>query len=119
MPALFIELVELVLQRLFVGGWVPASERIGNDIVHMEGVGHGHEVPAFQRYDEGLVPARLVDMVGEAETLQNIEGMRGIAHPVGVPADRRLPRRLLDAGDAVRDEATLSLGIERIAVGPG
>src|SRR5260370_21994139 len=107
MPALFIELVELVLQRLFVGGWVPASERIGNDIVHMEGVGHGHEVPAFQRYDEGLVPARLVDMVGGAETLQNIEGMRGISHPAGVPAARRLPRRPLAPGHPVRRGATL------------
>src|SRR5260370_14331639 len=98
MRALLIELVELVLQRLFVGGRVPAFEWIGNDVVHVEGVGYGHEVPALQRYDEGLVPARLVDVVGEAETLQNIEGMRGIAHRVGVPADRRLPRRLLDAG---------------------
>src|SRR5580658_8880367 len=37
------------LQRLLARGGIPALERKRNDIVHMEGVGHGDEVAALQR----------------------------------------------------------------------
>src|SRR5258706_7022812 len=61
--ALFVELVELVAQRLLVRRRAPGDEREGNDVVEMKRVGHRHEVAALQRHDERLVAARIVAMV--------------------------------------------------------
>jgi hypothetical protein len=60
-----------------------------------------------------------IDVIEEAEALQDVQCPRAVAHPVGIPPDRLLPRRLDDALDAVGDEATLGIGIEPVAVLPG
>ncbi len=80
----------------------------------MKGVGNGHEVPSAHRDDERLVVARLVDVIEEAQILQRLQDVDGVAHPVGVPADRRLARDLLDRLDAVGDEAFLFIAGELI-----
>src|SRR5258708_30839430 len=42
--AFFVELVELVAQRLLVGRRAPAGERERHDVVEMERIRHRHEV---------------------------------------------------------------------------
>src|SRR5580693_7685324 len=83
--AFLVELVELVLQRLLVGGGVVPFEGEGHDIVHVERVGHSDEIAALKLDDERFVHARLVDVVLEAEALQNVERVWGVPHPVSVP----------------------------------
>ena len=85
----------------------------------MQGVGNCHEVPAFQLNDERLVGAWLIDVVLEAETLEDVERVRRVAHVVGVPADWHLAGGLLDTLDAVDDKAPLGVTIEEITVLPG
>ena len=74
------------------------------------------EVAALELDDERLVHARLVDVVLEAEGLQDVERVRGVPHPIGVPADRPLAGHLHDRLDAVGDELPLLITIEEIAV---
>ena len=94
MGALLVKLVKLVLERLLVGRRVPTLEGERRDVVHVYGVGPGHEVAALQLDDERLVSARLVDVVFEAETLEDVERVWRVAHIIGVPAHRRLARAL-------------------------
>src|SRR5258707_9350149 len=44
MHALFVKLIELVAQRLLVGGRIPADEGKADDVVHVEGVRDGDEI---------------------------------------------------------------------------
>src|SRR5882762_326321 len=116
--ALLVELVELVAQCLLVRRPAPADEREGNDVVEMKRIRDRHEVAALQRHDERLVAARLVDVVQEAEALQNVQGSRRIAHPVRVPPDGPLAGGLYDAFHSVGDEPTFRVRVERVAVLP-
>ena len=84
----------------------------------MEGIGYGDEVPSAHRDDERLVVARLVDVIEEAEILQRLQDVDGVAHPVGVPADRLLAGDLLDRLDAVGDEALLFIARKLIGIVP-
>jgi len=90
MSALFVKLIKLVFERLLVDGRVPTLEGERRDVVHVYGVGHGHEVAALQLDDERLVGARLINVVFEAEPLEDVERMWRVAHIVGVPASRAL-----------------------------
>src|SRR6266446_4695136 len=117
--ALLVELVELVAQRLLVRRRAPADEGEGNDVVEMKRIRDRHEVAALQRHDERLVAARLVNVVQEAEALQNVQGSRRIAHPVRVPAYRLLAGGLYDAFHSVGDEAAFCVRVQRVAVLPG
>jgi len=60
----------------------------------------------------------IVDVVQEAEALQNVQGSRRIAHPVRVPAYRPLAGGLYDAFHAVRDEPAFRVRVQRVAVLP-
>ena len=119
MRALLVELIEFILERLFVSSRVPTHEGVRSNVIHVQGVGNGHKVSALQLDDERLVGARLIDVVLEAETLEDIERVWRVANEVGVPANWRLPSGLLDALDAVDDESALGVRIEGIAVLPG
>src|SRR5260221_2632667 len=66
MRALFVKLIELVAQRLFVGGRIPTDEGKGDDVVHVEGVGDGDEIPPAYRDNERLVVAWFVDVINKA-----------------------------------------------------
>ena len=105
MCAFLVKLIEFIAQRLLVGGRIPALEREGDDVVHVEGIGNGHKVPPSHRDDERFVVARLVDVIEETEILQRLQDVNGVAHPVGVPAERLLAGDLLDRLDTVCDEA--------------
>src|SRR6478672_2366738 len=107
MRALLVKLIELIAQRLLVGGCIPALEWEGDDVIHVEGVRDRHEIPSAHRDDERLVVARLVDVIEEAEVLQRLEDVNGVTHPVSVPADWALAGDPLDRLDAVGDEAFL------------
>jgi len=61
----------------------------------------------------------IIDVVLEAETLENVERVRRVAHVIGVPADGCLPGGLLNALNAFGDEPPLRIRIEEIAVLPG
>src|SRR5260370_23212459 len=45
MRSLLVKLIELVAERLLVGGRVPADEGKGDDVVHVEGIRYRHENP--------------------------------------------------------------------------
>src|ERR1700738_1069812 len=85
--AFFVELVELVAQRLLVSGGIPALERKRDNVVHVESIGNGDEVASAHRNDERLVMAWLVDMIEEAEGLQGLQNVGRVGHPVGIPPD--------------------------------
>lgn len=116
MRAFLVELVEFVLQRLFVGRGVMVLEGKGDDVVHMEGIGYGDEVPTLGPDDEQFVHAWLINVLSEAKRLQDIERARRVAHPVCIPSDRLLTGDLLDLLDAVVDEAPLGVRVEETAV---
>src|SRR6266851_4708318 len=118
MRALFVKLIELVAQRLLVGSRIPANEGKGDDVVHVEGVGDGDEILPAYRDNERLVVARLVDVIEKVEILQRLQDVNGVAHPVGVPADRLLAGDPLDRLDAVGDEAFLLIAGELIGIVP-
>ena len=82
----------------------------------MEGVGDRHEVPPAHRDDERFVVARLVNVIEKAEILQRLQNVDGVAHPVGVPADRLLAGDPLDCLDAVGDEAFFLIAGELVGV---
>src|SRR5258707_10318483 len=118
MRAFLVELVELVAQRLLVGGRVPANEGKGDDVVHVEGVRYRHEIPSAHRDDKGFVVAWFIDVVEKAEILQRLQDGDGVAHPVRVPAGRLLAGDLLDRLDAVRDEAFFLVARKLIRIVP-
>src|SRR5260221_5908426 len=118
MRALLVKLVELVAQRLLVSGGIPADEGKRHDVGHGEGIRGGGEGPPRARDDERLVVARLVDVIEEAEILQRLQDVDGVAHPVGVPADRLLAGDPLDRLDAVGDEALFLSARELVGVVP-
>ena len=94
-PTMFdflVQLIKLVTKCLFVSNRIPAGESVRSDVVHVQGVGNSDEIAAFQLDDERFVGARFIDVVPEAEALENIQGVRGITHEVCIPADRCLPR---------------------------
>jgi len=64
-----IKLIELVAQRLLVGGRVPANKGKGDDVVHMKGIGDGNEIPSAHGDDKRLVVAWFIDVVEKAEIL--------------------------------------------------
>src|SRR6266478_5020931 len=115
---LLVKLIELVAQRLLVGGRVPTNEGKGDDVVQVEGIGDGHEISSAHRDDEWFVAARLVDMIEKAEFLQRLQDMDGVAHPIGVPADRLLTGNSVDRPNAVGDEAFLLIARELIRIVP-
>src|SRR5882762_7488521 len=118
MAAFLVQLIEFVAQRLLVGGRIPADERKGHDVVEMKRVRNGDELAALEPHEEWLVTTWLVDVIDEAQALQNVERSRRIAHPIGVPADRLLTRDLFNALHPIGDEAALRVGIERVAILP-
>src|SRR6266446_7482133 len=54
---LLVKLIELVAQRLLVGGRVPTNEGKGDDVVQVKGVGDRYEVPSAHRDDKRFVVA--------------------------------------------------------------
>src|SRR5712672_2944905 len=66
MRTFLVKLVKFVVQRLLVGGCVPADEGKGDDVVHVEGVGDGDEIPPAYRDNERLVVAWFVDVINKA-----------------------------------------------------
>src|SRR5882762_6482913 len=118
MAAFLVQLIEFVAQRLLVGGRIPADERKGHDVVEMKRVRNGDELAALEPHEEWLVTTWLVDVIDEAQALQNVERSRRIAHPIGVPADRLLTGYLFNAGHTIGDEAAFGFGIQRVAVFP-
>jgi hypothetical protein len=69
--SLFVELVELVAQRLFVRMRIIALEREVH-VVHVERIRHHRKIAAAHRNDEGFVTARIVDAVEKAEILERL-----------------------------------------------
>ena len=63
--------------------------------------------------------ARFVDVVQEAEVLQRLEDVHGVAHPVSIPTNRFLSGDAFDRLHAVGDEALLLFALELVAVLPG
>src|SRR5258708_2653149 len=118
MRSLLVKLIELVAERLLVGGRVPADEGKGDDVVHVEGIRYRHEVPSAHRHDKRLVVAWFIDVVEKAEILQRLQDGDGVAHPVRVPADRLLAGDLLDRLDAVGDEALFLRARKLIGIVP-
>src|SRR5260370_1167725 len=118
MRTFVVKLIELVAQRLLVGGRVPANEGKGDDVVHVEGVRYRHEIPSAHRDDKGFVVAWFIDVVEKAKILQRLQDGDGVAHPVGVPADRLLAGNLMDRLDAVGDEALFLVARELIGIVP-
>src|SRR5258706_16054960 len=114
-----IELIKFIAERLLVSSRIPAVEREGNDVVQMEGVWHRDEVSAFQGQNERLVSARLIDVVDETQTLEDVQSSRRIAHPKGVPTKWSLARGLFDALNPIRYEAPLGIRTEGVAILPG
>src|SRR5271155_143910 len=86
--AFLVKLIELVAQRLLVSSRIPTREGKRHDVVQVKGIGDGDEVPPAHRDDERFVAARLVDMIEKTEVLQRLQDVDGVAHPIGVPADR-------------------------------
>src|ERR1700692_3340850 len=84
----------------------------------MKRVRNGDELAALELHDEWLVAAWFVDVIHEAQALQNVEGPRRMAHPIGVPADRLLTGGLFNAFHPIGNKAALCVGIERVAVLP-
>src|SRR6202051_1661751 len=113
-----VKLVELIAQRLLLGGRMPALEREGDDVVHVEGVRNGHKVPSAHRDDERFVVARLVDVIEETEILQRLQDVNGVAHPICVPAELLLAGDLLDRLDAVGDKAFFLIARESVRIVP-
>src|SRR6266436_10074827 len=118
MRALFVKLIEFVTQRLLVSGCVPANEWKGDDVVQVEGIGDGHEISSAHRDDEWFVVARLIDVVKKAEFPQRLQNMDGVAHPIGVPADRLRTGNSVDRLNAVSDEAFLLIARQLIRIVP-
>src|SRR5258706_1320409 len=114
-----VELIKFIAQCLLVSSRIPAIEREGNDVVQMEGVWHRDEVSAFQGQNERLVSARLIDVVDETQTLEDVQSSRRIAHPIGVPTNWSLARGLFDALNPIRYEAPLGIRTEGVAILPG
>src|SRR5260221_10337990 len=85
MHALFVELIELVAQRLLVGGRIPADEGKGDDVVHVEGVGDGDEISPAYRDNERLVRAWFVVVINKTDILQRLPEVDGVSPPVRVP----------------------------------
>src|SRR5258706_9413003 len=105
--AFFVQLIEFIAQCLFVGRGIPPHEWEGHDVVQMKRVGNRDEVAAFERHNEWLIAARLVDVVEEAQTLQDIEGSGRITHSIGIPADRPLTRGPFNALHPIGGKAAL------------
>src|SRR5260370_2650852 len=55
MRAFLVKLVEFIAQRLLVRGRLPALEREGDDLVHVEGGRDGPKVPSAHREDDRSV----------------------------------------------------------------
>ena len=118
MRAFLVKLIKLVAQRLLVSSRIPSRERKRHDVVHVEGIGNGDKIPPAHRDDERLVMAWLVNVIEKAEILQGLKDVNGVAHPIGVPADRLLASYPQDRLDAVGDEAFLLITGELIRIVP-
>src|SRR5260370_11337635 len=119
MAAFLVKLVKLVAQCLLIGRRIPADEGERDNVVEMKRVRNRHEVAALELHYERLVAARLINVVHESETLQNVQGYRRIAHPVRVPPYRPLARGLYDAFHPVGNEPSFRIRVQRVAVLPG
>src|SRR6204780_3291742 len=119
MASFLVKLVELVAQCLLISRRIPAHEGKGNNVVDMKGIRDRHEVAALQRHDERLVAAGLIDVVQEAQALQNVESSWRIAHPVRIPAYGSLAGGFYNAFRSVRDEPAFRVRVQRVAVLPG
>src|SRR5260370_40712385 len=80
--ALVVKLIELVAQRLLVGGRIPAHEGKRDDVVHVKSIRNGDEVSPAHPDDERFVAAWFVDVIEKAEILQRLQNVDGIAHPI-------------------------------------
>src|SRR5258706_4935192 len=118
MAAFLIELVKLVPQCLFVGRCAPTDEWEGNDVVEMKRIRDSHEVAALERHNERLVTTRLIDVIDEAQALQDVQCFWRIAHPVGIPSNGVMAGGLHDTFHSVRDEAPLNFRRKGVAVLP-
>jgi hypothetical protein len=81
-------------------GFQPTKEV--DDVVHLEGVGSGDEAAALELDDERLVDARFIDLVLETERLKNMEAIRRVARPIGVPGAGLLAGGFLDRRQSTR-----------------
>src|SRR5260370_41837363 len=70
------------------------------------------------RDDKGFVVAWFIAVVEKAKILQRLQDGDGVAHPIGVPADRLLAGNLMDRLDAVGDEALFLVARELIGILP-
>src|SRR5258708_9152490 len=73
----------------------------GGDVIHVNGVGHGHKWSVGQRLDEWLVRREVVDVVGESELLEDFEGVSASSHPVVVVSAGARTRRPFNRFDGV------------------
>jgi NAD(P)-dependent dehydrogenase (short-subunit alcohol dehydrogenase family) len=84
-------------------------------IVHVECVGDYDEISALYGHNEGLISARFVEVVCEAQVLEDVQSVDTIAHPVSAPTFGSLPCRLLNACYAVFNEPAPFLRAEIVA----
>src|SRR6266851_3212325 len=87
MLALFVQHVELTFQIgcVCVGAEVPSL--VVHNVVHMQRVGHHGEGLVPNVHQEWLIAADVVDVVGVAKLLQNLERLRCTPQPERIEAD--------------------------------
>ena len=101
--ALGVELVEFVNELLLVGGRVEAGEAEAGDVVEMDRVRDGRERQPVDQLQERLVGGQVVDVVGEPELGQDLQGVHAGPDPVVVVPGGAGAGGLLDRLHAVRD----------------
>jgi hypothetical protein len=117
--ALGVQLLELVGDLLLVGGRAEAGEVGAGDVVEVHGVGHGGERLAVDQLQERLVGGQVVDVVREAELLQDLQGVDTRPDPVVVIAGWPGTGDLLDRLDAVSDPLFLLRAGQVVLALPG
>src|SRR5713101_6918798 len=102
MLAFFVQHVELTFQIacVCVGAEVPSL--VVDNVVHVERVGHHGEGLVSDAHQEWLIAADVVDVVGVAQLLQNLERVRCTPQPERIEADRPHACDSLDGGGRVR-----------------
>jgi hypothetical protein len=92
---------KLVGQLLLEGGRVEAGEVEAGDVVEVHCAGHSGERLAVDGLQERLVGWQVIDVVGEAEFLQDLQRVHPGPDPVVVVAGRASAGDLLDRLHAV------------------
>src|SRR6185437_6920445 len=98
-----VQLVELVGQLLGVGGRVEAGEVEAGDVVEVHRIRHRGERLPIDHLQERLVGGQVVNVVGEPELLQDLQGVDAGPDPVVVVPGRAGAGGLLDRLHAVGD----------------